>query len=245
MQEKELIRSQPYTGKIIITILLVLGLLFSIASIFDTYTYLSDRYTNHEHRSSCYQSKHSGDPAYLTCHFSDYETATEYAIDQGMEDYIRVLIIFVGGPLLFGLLLRLMLKTFGMVITDKRIYGWSVFQLWRTDLPLEMLQSVSLIGFTGIRVRTAGGGIMLFLIKNRKDLHTVLCQQIIQKYSASQPASLTGNQSTPSNGSFQTPQPSAEEKRLERELYRLKELRENGQIGQEEYEILMNQLQNQ
>lgn len=237
MTETELIRSKPYTGKVIITILVILGLLVAATSIFDTYSYLSDNYNAHEHRYSCYQSKHVGDDRYLTCRYSDYGSATEYALDRGMEEYVSTLIAYVVVPLVFGLILRLMLKTFGMVITDKRIYGWSVFQLWRTDLPLNMLQSVSLIGFTGIHVRTAGGGILLFLVRNRKDLHATLCQQIIRNYAPAAPE-------VPAAAPFFTAKPANTDMNVEKELYQLKDQLDNGKISQDEYESLKNKLRN-
>ena len=234
MQEKELARSQAYTGKIIITILLVICILTALTTIYTSYSSYCDSYLYHQHYRSCYSSsKYVNNPDYLVCSYSEYSTPAEYAWAMGSEDYIETALIYIGGPILFAVILRLLLSTFGMVITDKRISGWSVLQLWRTDLPLDMIQSVSLVGFTGIFVRTAGGGILLFMIKNRKELHEVLCQVMIRRQSC-----MPLNWPSHANETItKTPQPTATDKTLERELYELKEKLDYGNISQEEYEI--------
>lgn len=180
MEEKVIIRGIPYTGKVITIILVIFGILLSFYSIMESFTYLCDSYENHEHRYWCYEESYDG-REYLDCEYSRYGSATEYALGREGETYIGAVIACVGGPLLFGLILHLLMKTFGMVVTDKRIYGWSIFQLWRTDLALDAVTSVALVGFTGISVRTAGGNILLFLIKNRKAVHSGICNLLMQR----------------------------------------------------------------
>lgn len=237
MKEKEIIRSLPYTGKVIMIILLIIGVLSTIGTITTTYSGLCDMYEYHEHYGWCYRSGHRGEEAYLECEYSQYDSAQEYAMDMGMETYIGAPIAFIVFPMIWCLILRLLLKTFGMVVTDKRIYGWSIFQLWRTDLPLDMIQSVSKVGFTGIMVRSAGGAIFLLLIRNRKALHEAICNLMIQRNTKPEPAEIPAAPvpAAAVESREETPDP-------KQELQRYKEMLDEGLINQEDYDSKKKQI---
>jgi hypothetical protein len=239
MEEKEILKSLPYTGKVLMIIFLILGILLSAYFISNEYIILRETYNLHEHLYWCYSSKHIGDSNYLTCEYSEYDFADSYALNVGMEHYIMYISLLIIVPMIFFLILRLLLKTFGMVITDKRISGWSILQLWRTDLPLDMIQSVSLIGFTGISVRTAGGRIVLFLIRNRRALHNAICELLIQRNTPPAPAEVSEPlQESPAECNEEP----VIETDIKQQLLSLKELLDLQVITQEDYDTKKNQI---
>lgn len=125
-------------------------------------------------------------------------------------------------PLLFFIVTRNEL-----IVTDKRIYGKTVFGR-RVDLPLDSITAVALTMslLKGISVSTSSGRITFYFLENSEDFHKVISDLIINR------------QSLNSEKVFktQTPQSNADE------LKKYKDLLDSGVITQEEFDKKKQQL---
>ncbi len=69
-----------------------------------------------------------------------------------------------------------------ITVTNKRVYGTAIFNR-RIDLPLDSISAVAIRGIIlkGIAVATASGRIRFKGIKNRNEVHRVICRLLIER----------------------------------------------------------------
>lgn len=65
-----------------------------------------------------------------------------------------------------------------LVVTDKRVYGYSTFGR-RIDLPFDSIRAVSSAMLKTIKVTTASGSVNFSLIKNCNEIHDELSKLLI------------------------------------------------------------------
>jgi len=79
----------------------------------------------------------------------------------------------------FLLFINLMVRKTTLTVTDKRVYGKTLFNI-RVDLPLDKISSVGTSIFKGINVGSSSGRIKFKLIKNYEEIHTALIDLLMQ-----------------------------------------------------------------
>lgn len=113
-----------------------------------------------------------------------------------------------------------------IVITDKRVYGKTVFGK-QVDLPLDSISAVGTSWLKGISVSTSSGRVSFSFIKNRNEIHKAVSDLLIARQEKER-AGTTIKQ--------EIQQSSADE------LKKYKELLDIGVISQEEFDAKKKQL---
>ncbi len=200
MEEKELIRSQQYNPKKgLIIFPLAVGILIIMWAFLYSLPYYSD------HRSWA-------------------GSIAEQVLDD-IQMYVMSFLLFGGIAAVISLFIWVWLKSYSLVVTNKRIYGYVAFSK-RVDLPLDMISAVSATWLKGIGISTSSGRIFFMLIKNQSEVHKCISDLLIQRQTNSNP--LPVQQATPMH--------SAEE------LKKYKELLDSGVITQAEFDAKKKQL---
>ena len=107
-----------------------------------------------------------------------------------------------------------------ITITNKRVYGVSVFRK-RVDLPMDSISAVGTGIFSSLVVTTASGAIKFVMLENRDDLHKALSNLLVER-----------------QGKSITIEPNSDAD----ELKKYKTLLDSGAITQEEYDAKKKQL---
>jgi len=115
-------------------------------------------------------------------------------------------------------LFYLITKEMKIVVTDKRVYGKTIFGK-QVDLPFDSISAIAKSWFKGIAVATASGRIVFLLISNNEEIFKTISDLLIQRQDKKE-----GGKQTISTSN------NAEE------LKQYKELLDSGIITQEEFE---------
>ena len=89
------------------------------------------------------------------------------------------LCIFTPITILFFILFLISNKM-ELTITDKRVYGKSVFKK-RVDLPNDSISAISTNLFGGITVSTSSGKIKWYMIDNKEKVYNILSELIVRR----------------------------------------------------------------
>ena len=117
----------------------------------------------------------------------------------------------------------LAIKNCAITVTDKRVYGKSLFGK-RVDLPIDSVSAIGTSIFKGIDIGTSSGKIKFKLITNNDEIHSVMSTQIINRQA--------NKNSNPINLNTCNAD----------ELKKFKELLDSGVITQEEFDAKKKQL---
>lgn len=109
-----------------------------------------------------------------------------------------------------------------MIISDKRVYGRTVFGK-RVDLPLDSVSAVGSRWPKGITVATSSGRIAFLMVKNRNELHACISKLLIERQNQAAAAQMTSGSSIV-------------------ELEKYADLLQRGYITQEEYNAAKKQI---
>ena len=112
----------------------------------------------------------------------------------------------------------LWLKSYNIVVTDKRIYGKTSWGK-HVDLPVDSVSAISTNIFKGIAVATSSGKIAFNFIRNREDIYSAINNLIISRQTSEN--TKNSKESCYSNTD---------------EIKKLKELLDMGAITQEEFD---------
>lgn len=135
--------------------------------------------------------------------------------------------IIPGGALiLIGALIYAEYSKIEITVTDKRVYGKTVFGK-RVDLPMDSVSAVGARWPKGIAVATSSGKIAFLMIKNRDEIHRAISELLVERQTK-QPATPTITQ--------EVSQSSADE------LKKFKDLLDAGIITEEEFNAKKKQL---
>ena len=227
MEEKVLITSQRYRiGR---------GLLiFAIAvALICTLVYVGVYNRHYTEFATCTNQDDYWDP--ICCEATDYrakcrwhdggsDTPAEYASYES-TDTLYVVLAVTGGVSLICLIIFAWMRSYEMIVTDKRVYGRAAFGK-RIDLPMDSVSAVATMGFKGIAVATSSGKIAFLMIKNRNEIHKTISELLIERQSKPDVAPTV---STPVASNAD-------------ELKKYKELLDMGVISQEEFDAKKKQL---
>ena len=121
--------------------------------------------------------------------------------------------------------LDLCLKKAKITVTDKRVYGSTVFGKL-VSLPLDSISAVGIINpFKGIAIASSSGKIRFFLIKQNQEVYDAISKLLIERQNKSPQAEIKNNDNIEN-------------------LKRYKELLDMGAITQEEYDSKKKELLN-
>lgn len=139
------------------------------------------------------------------------------------EGFLPALIVvpILGGVFIFSLLTYLYARKMHIVVSNKRVYGESVFGR-KVDLPIDSISAIGKKWFNGIGVATSAGKIVFFGFKNRDEIYETVSNLLVKRQS--------------SNQAMNTSQSSADE------LSKYKKLLDDGVISQEEFNEKKKQL---
>lgn len=187
MEEKIIVKSERYDVKKFFKIMVIIGAVFAIISSLYYISQMADHYdllydgSFHEHDKYCYEYEYWDEfwsdkndnnlqEYKMDCPQVKYGNALSYAFSWFFDGGVWYLcLIPVVGCALIGGLIYLWLRSYEMVVTDKRVYG-SVAWGKRVDLPLDSISSTAIGGLKGISVATSSGKIKFLMIKNAAEI---------------------------------------------------------------------------
>lgn len=144
----------------------------------------------------------------------------KFSVQDGF--YIGFVVVPIsGGVFIFFLLTYLYARKMHIVVSNKRVYGESVFGR-KVDLPIDSISAIGKKWFKGIGVATSAGKIVFFGFKNRDEIYETVSNLLVKRQS--------------SNQAMNTSQSSADE------LSKYKKLLDDGVISQEEFNEKKKQL---
>ena len=208
MEEKVLVKSQQYNAKkglrIILCVAVALAVLACVGAMVKTYEF------------------------YSRWEYSDpFGSALKYWWRYGLDALEIVVLSLVGLTLISGSIIYLWLKSYELVVTDKRVYGKVAFGK-RVDLPNDSISAISMVPMLkGVAVATSSGKISFLLIKNADEVYDTMNKLLMQRQEQRKAAPEVAAAPAPSNAS---------------ELKQYKELLDSGVISQEEFDAKKKQL---
>ena len=132
----------------------------------------------------------------------------------------------IGSVGLICLLIYAWMRSYEIIVTDKRVYGRAAFGK-RVDLPMDSVSAIGSGWPKGIAVATSSGKIAFLMIKNSEEIHTAISQLLLERQNM--------KSSKPVEKEI-IPQTNADE------LKKYKELLDMGVITQEEFDAKKKQL---
>lgn len=153
----------------------------------------------------------------------DYTFFEAFAIFANQYGWISGIVF--GGLSLFIAIFYFAMKACEITVTDKRVYGASIFGR-RVDLPLDSVSAVATSFPKGIAVATSSGRIKFLLIKNAAEIHGEIRKLLIDRQDKRAAAKASAPQSASEAD----------------ELKKYKALLEEGVITQEEFDAKKKQL---
>lgn len=161
-------------------------------------------------------------PKWIRCY------SEEYIRYYGMGDALLPIALLICPFAIFALIFYLAVAKTDLTVTNKRVYGKSIFGK-RVDLPLDMISAVGTSIFKGVAVSTASGSIKFLMVKNRDEIHAEISKLLLDRQS--------------NNVTHNEPIVKQEESHTNLdELKKLKDLLDAGVITQEEFEAKKRQL---
>ncbi len=142
-----------------------------------------------------------------------------YAFGRGNGGNIVLVPLIFASPII-AYLVYMNWSKIAITITNKRVYGVSVFRK-RVDLPMDSISAVGTGIFSSLVVTTASGAIKFVMLENRDDLHKALSNLLVER-----------------QGKSVTIEPNSDAD----ELKKYKTLLDSGAITQEEYDAKKKQL---
>jgi len=242
MDEKILIKSERYNVKKIPIILAIIGLVVSLLLTLILYASCEGDYTwrykeqfkalaiYNEHQEQGYCSFYSQDLLCGICKYGEPEIPSKasFAFSAYFEWFHYL--IFVAPFAVFSLigwLIYLWLRSYELVVTDKRIYG-NVAWGKRVDLPVDSISATATSrSLKGVTISTSSGRISFRVIKNADAIYQVVSNLLIERQQEkSKPAPIT-----------EAPKINEAD-----QLKKYKELLDMGAITQEEFDAKKKQL---
>lgn len=119
----------------------------------------------------------------------EYPTKSSYIIDgfffqpflMTKANYFIILGIIIFVFIIIPLIMYFALRSYRLIITDKRVYGTAAFGK-RVDLPLDSISAISQISFLkGVCVSTSSGKIKFIVLKNFAEIYGVLSQLLLTR----------------------------------------------------------------
>ena len=157
--------------------------------------------------------EYNGDP---------YEIGDTQKLEVASPLFANILILLV-------LLVYVWMRSYSIVITDKRVYGKAAFGK-QVDLPLDSISAVGTSALKGVSVGTSSGRINFKLIKNQQEVHSAISKLLSERQNAEKPSAGNMVQQT----IIKTTNAD--------EIRKYKELLDMGAITQEEFDVKKKEL---
>ena len=170
---------------------------------------------------------YTGEVVYECSIHRRYDSPADYA-KQTNSSYSDAIVLILGMGLIC-LLIYAWLRTYEIIVTNKRVYGKAAFGR-RVDLPVDSVSAIGTMWLKGIAVSTSSGRVAFLMIKNRDEIHKYVSELLIERQTKTPTPIATVKQ--------EMPQSNAEE------LKKYKELMDMGVITQEEFNAKKKQLLN-
>lgn len=194
MNETVLIKSELYDVKKLLKFFILLGILIAIITLIilasDDINWSATRYNDnhvnyldHQEREYCYVNKTDicrhcefieSNPSKVIYILSEFDY--DWVLPLSMSPLVSITLI--------GILLYLALRSYELVVTDKRVYG-KVAWGKQVDLPVDAISATATLRFfKGVSVSTASGRISFLAIKNATEIYKVLSDLLIERQQA-------------------------------------------------------------
>lgn len=208
MEEKILVKSQQYNAKKIFRVVGCVALLIVVLAIMSAFS-------NAYEEAVRWEAENPLETALRTCLTSWGIGATEI-----------VLFSLAGLFLIIDCVSYFWLKSYELVVTDKRTYGKVAFGK-RVDLPNDSISAISMVPmFKGVAVATSSGKISFLLIKNADEVYDAVNKLLMARQEKKAEPVVVATPAVSNAG----------------ELKQYKELLDSGAISQEEYDAKKKQL---
>lgn len=168
----------------------------------------------YDHMGYCYDCD-------VVFEYSKVGYAFSNTIDADVWLFSGFVLLAYAGVLLVAGLICLMLRSYELTVTDKRVYGKVKFGR-RVDLPIDSISSVGTAWFKSLSLATSSGKVSFAMLKNRDEIHSIVSQLIANRQKQTVNSEM-GQSCTD-------------------ELKKYKELFDSGVITQEEFDAKKKQL---
>ena len=220
MEEKILVKSERYNVKRGLVIFFII--IAILCSLYYVGLYLNELAEAQMDWEDCYCS------SWGKCYIHERYSSPADAAWKWSEGYRWTVEGIIGGIGVICLLIYAWMRSYEMIVTDKRVYGQAAFGK-RVDLPVDSVSAIGSKWPKGIAVATSSGKIAFLMIKNRDEIHKCVSDLLIERQS--KPTATA----TPVVKQ-EIPQSNAEE------LKKYKELLDMGVITQEEFDAKKKQI---
>ena len=220
MEEKILVKSERYNVRRGLWIFFIIMAI--LCSLYYVDAYMNELAESQTEWEDCYCS------SWRTCYIHEnYSSPADAAWTRSEGDRWTVAGI-IGGIGVICLLIYAWMRSYEMIVTDKRVYGQAAFGK-RVDLPVDSVSAIGSKWPKGIAVATSSGKIAFLMIKNRDEIHKCVSDLLIER------------QSKPTAVAAPVVKQEAPMSNIE-ELKKYKELLDMGIITQEEFDAKKKQL---
>lgn len=183
MEEKILIKSESISGKKLLVVLLIIGIVLSVC------VFISDCVNASAYDQECYDvylkhQKNYGEDYQCDCnscsHIHTHPNFASYVFSLIFTNLVCLLPLI--SIVLLDVLIHFWIHSYLLVVTDKRVYGTVLWGLKRVDLPLDAIAAASMVKvFNIIGISTASGTIRFGCIANANDVYTVISNLLIER----------------------------------------------------------------
>ena len=183
MEEQVLIKSEHYTAKLLLIILMGIGILLSLVLLVSTISHYSEKYDEYLEIYSEHQETYTQRYDRHTCEYCDRfdhsfgkETYTVITFEEVVVSFIPFISLSI-----VGFIIMLILRSYELTVTNMRIIG-KIFWGRTIILPVGNITAVATARITGsIYVSTPSGKIFFGTIKNAAAIFSVINDLIIER----------------------------------------------------------------
>ena len=183
MEEKILVKSESSSGKKLLIFFLIIGIALSLL------VFVADCVKANDYDQECYniylkhQNDYDGDIScdcnYCT-HIHKHPNFASYVFTLIFTNLICLLPLIA--IVLLGILIHFWMRSYLLVVTDKRVYGTILWGLKRVDLPLDSIAATSKVKvFNIIGISTASGTIRFGYIANANEVYDIISSLIMER----------------------------------------------------------------
>jgi hypothetical protein len=172
MQERELIRSYNPDTKKFLKIMAIIGLVLALlvfmvqcSSVSSDLENYMETYNKHQKAGSCGKSYKSYQQCWR-CEYVEEHSPFGEGLSAGFACFAGIFVL--------ALLIKLLLSSFSLVVTDKRVYCKSLW-IHNVCLPVDSITAISRIGlFNVLAISAPSGLIYVSFVMNSKAIYKVL-----------------------------------------------------------------------
>ena len=181
MDEQVLVRN--YTPKMarVIAVLAIIGLFFSALFFViqysanrSTYSTYQETFEQHQEAGSCGSYYDSNEHCFRCKYVMEHSSALFMTLD----DFI-IWVPVVALPLL-GLIIKLLMTSFSLTVTDKRVYCRNLW-IHHVCIPVDSITAVARISLFGIVSVTAPSGHIVVSVLNAKEIYNTVNALLIER----------------------------------------------------------------